>query len=205
MKFSILVGEGITDGTVSCDDKTYGERDFTSNAPTDKWEHIWAIHYDSVNNVNSIEWKTTKPEGREASTEMSNELRDYYNAWARAECEKIEAEIAAAKQTQQDTDDAEYLSEWGEWGTVAERKQARSMRDDLLTATDHYEYITSLKNDEWDTFRQWVRDLPETYASPLDITFGRLPSGYNTGAFGCYELFKSAVQKGKDIKARFSG
>ena len=205
MKFSIIVGQDITDGTVSCDGKTYGERDFTSNAPTDKWEHIWAIHYDSVNNVNCIEWKQSKPEGREASTEMSNELRDYYNAWARAECEKIETEIAEEELAQQNADDADYLSEWDNWGTIAERKQARSMRDELLEVTDHHEYITSLKNDEWDTFRQWVRDLPATFASPLDITFENLPSGYNTNVFGCYETFKSAVQKGKDIKARLSG
>jgi|TARA_B100001094_G_scaffold329172_1_gene391320 hypothetical protein len=205
MKFFILVGESSTDGTVMYGDRIYGDRDFTSNAPTDKWEHIWAVRYDSVNNVNCIEWKTTKPEGREASTEMSNELRDYYNVWARTECDKIEAEIAAATQAQQDKEDTEYLSEWDNWGTIAERKQARSMRDDLLEVTDHHEYITSLKNNEWDTFRQWVRDLPATFASPLDITFESLPSGYNTNVFGSYESFKSAVQKGKDIKARLSG
>ena len=205
MKFSILVGESSTDGTVMYGDRIYGDRDFTSNAPTDKWEHIWAVRYDSVNNVNCIEWKTTKPEGREASTEMSNELRDYYNVWARTECDKIEAEIAEATQAQQDKEDTEYVTEWDNWGTIAERKQARSMRDDLLEVTDHHEYITSLKNNEWDTFRQWVRDLPATFASPLDITFENLPSGYNTNVFGCYESFKSAVQKGKDIKARLSG
>jgi len=205
MKFSILVGESFTDGTVSYGDRIYGERNFVSNAPTDKWEHVWAVRYDSVNNINLIEWKSTKPEGREASTEMSDELRDYYNVWARTECDKIEAEIAEKVQAQQDAADADYLSEWDNWGTIAERKQARSMRDDLLEVTDHHEYITSLKNDEWDTFRQWVRDLPATFASPLDITFENLPSGYNTNVFGCYETFKSEVQKGKDIKARLSG
>ena len=205
MKFSILVGESSTDGTVMYGDRLYGERNFVSNAPTDKWEQVWAVRYDSINNVNCIEWKTTKPEGREASTEMSNELRDYYNVWARTECDKIEEEIAAATQAQQDKEDTEYLTEWDEWGTISERKQARSMRDDLLEVTDHHEYIASLKNNEWDTFRQWVRDLPATFASPLDITFENLPSGYNTNVFGCYESFKSAVQKGKDIKARLSG
>ena len=205
MKFSIIVGESSTDGTVMYGDRIYGERDFSSNAPTDKWIHVWAVHYDSVNNVNFIEWKTTKPEGREASTEMSNDLRDYYNVWARTECDKIEAEIEAAKQAQQDKEDTEYLTEWGEWGTIAERKQARSMRDELLLATDPYEYITSIKSAEWDSFRDWVRKLPETFSSPLDITFESLPSGYNTNVFGCYESFKSDVQKGKDIKARLSG
>lgn len=205
MKFSILVGESSTDGTVSYGDRIYGERNFVSNAPTDKWEHVWAINYDSVNSINCIEWKSTKPNVREASTEMSDELRDYYNVWARTECDKIEEEIAAATQAQQDKEDTEYLTEWDEWGTISERKQARSMRDDLLEVTDHHEYIASLKNDEWDTFRQWVRDLPATFASPLDITFENLPSGYNTNVFGCYETFKSAVQKGKDIKARLSG
>tara|TARA_E500000331_G_scaffold238752_1_gene229073 strand:+ start:3572 stop:4189 length:618 start_codon:yes stop_codon:yes gene_type:complete len=205
MKFSILVGDTPIDGTVSYGDKIYGKRDFASNAPTDKWEHVWAVRYDSVNNVNCIEWKTTKPEGREASTEMSNELRDYYNVWARTECDKIEAEIAAATQAQQDTEDAEYLSQWNTWGTVAESKPSRSSRDALLLATDPYEYVTSIKSAEWDTFRTWVRNLPETFASPLDITFQSLPSGYNTNVFGCYESFKSDVQKGKDIKARLSG
>ena len=204
MKFSILVGESSTDGTVSYgENRIYSDRDFSSNAPTDKWEHVWAIHYDSVNSINCIEWKRSKPAG--ASTEMSDELRDYYNVWARTECEKIEAEIEAATQAQQDTDDAEYLAEWNTWGTVAESKPPRSDRDALLLATDPYEYITSIKSAEWDAFRTWVRNLPETFASPLDITFESLPSGYNTTVFGCYESFKSAVQKGKDIKARLSG
>ena len=203
MKFSILVGESSTDGTVSYgENRIYSDRDFSSNAPTDKWEHVWAIHYDSVNSINCIEWKRSKPAG--ASTEMSDELRDYYNVWARTECEKIEAEIEAAKQAQQDTEDAEYLSEWDTWGTVAESKPPRSDRDSLLLATDPYEYITSLKSAEWDAFRKWVRDLPSTFASPLDITFENLPSGYNTNVFGCYESFKSWVQKGKDIKVRLS-
>ena len=204
MKFSILVGESSTDGTVSYgENRIYSDRDFSSNAPTDKWEHVWAIHYDSVNSINCIEWKRSKPAG--ASTEMSDELRDYYNVWARTECEKIEAEIEAATQAQQDADDAEYLAEWNTWGTVAESKPPRSDRDALLLATDPYEYITSIKSAEWDVFRTWVRNLPETFASPLDITFESLPSGYNTTVFGCYESFKSAVQKGKDIKARLSG
>ena len=204
MKFSILVGESSTVGTVSYgENRIYSDRDFSSNAPTDKWEHVWAIHYDSVNSINCIEWKRSKPAG--ASTEMSDELRDYYNVWARTECEKIEAEIEAAKQAQQDTEDAEYLSEWDTWGTVAESKPPRSDRDSLLLATDPYEYITSIKSAEWDSFRDWVRKLPETFSSPLDITFENLPSGYNTNVFGCYESFKSGVQKGKDIKVRLSG
>ena len=202
MKFSILVGEFSTDGEVMYGDRHYIERDFTSNAPTDKWEHVWALHYDSDNNVNSIEWKPTKPHDLEVSLTMSDELRDYYNEWASTECDKIEAEIAAATQAQQDKEDTEYLTEWDNWGTVTEKKRSRSMRDDLLVATDHHEYITSLKNSEWDTFRQWVRDLPATFASPLDITFENLPSGYNTSVLSCYESFKSAVQEGKDIKAR---
>ncbi len=64
MKFSILVGESSTDGTVSYgENRIYSDRDFSSNAPTDKWEHVWAIHYDSVNSINCIEWKRSKPAG----------------------------------------------------------------------------------------------------------------------------------------------
>ena len=46
MKFSIIVGESSTDGTVMYGDRIYGERNFVSNAPTDKWEHVWAVRYD---------------------------------------------------------------------------------------------------------------------------------------------------------------
>ena len=74
-------------------------------------------------------------------------------------------------------DDAEDMSNWPDFqenAVAATATQVRAERDALLVASDHMALADRI-TDEWRTYRQALRDLPETEGFP-DVTFPTPPS-----------------------------
>jgi hypothetical protein len=74
-------------------------------------------------------------------------------------------------------EDAEDMSNWPDFQSdpvAATSTQVRARRDELLAASDHMALADRI-TDEWRTYRQALRDLPEQDGFP-DVTFPVAPS-----------------------------
>ena len=74
-------------------------------------------------------------------------------------------------------DDDASISDWPDFQAdpvVASAIQVRAQRDALLAASD-YMALADRITDEWRTYRQALRDLPEQDGFP-DVTFPVVPS-----------------------------
>ena len=74
-------------------------------------------------------------------------------------------------------DDAEDMSNWPDFQAdpvAATAIQVRERRDELLAASDHMALADRI-TDEWRTYRQALRDLPQQDGFP-DVTFPVAPS-----------------------------
>ena len=74
-------------------------------------------------------------------------------------------------------DDAEDMSNWPDFQddpVAATAIQVRERRDELLAASDHMALADRI-TDEWRTYRQALRDLPQQDGFP-DVAFPVAPS-----------------------------
>ena len=75
-------------------------------------------------------------------------------------------------------EDAEDMSNWPDFQVdpvAASATQVRALRDELLAASD-YMALADRITDEWRTYRQALRDVPQQTNFPNSITWPTEPS-----------------------------
>ena len=89
---------------------------------------------------------------------------DYWNTT------KLGAEPTLASLDAQISDE-EIISEY-KWGEI------RAKRNQLLKDSDYTmlkDYPTTVSEQEWTTYRQSLRDIPQTFSNPDDVTYPDKP------------------------------
>ena len=74
-------------------------------------------------------------------------------------------------------DDAEDMSNWPDFqesALVASAIQVRAIRDERLSASDTMALADRI-TDDWRTYRQALRDVPEQAGFPTDVTWPIVP------------------------------
>ena len=66
----------------------------------------------------------------------------------------------------------------------------------MLTASDPYLLLSHLDSTGWEEWRQWVRDLPQTYDAPMNITtWSEPPANANDVVINNYSKFNATAKQ----------
>lgn len=179
MKFSILIADNITDGSVGYEGRVICDIDLINENFLD--QRIWAIQYDDtvVPPVNDIEYQPSigDPEEKNLPTSLTEEQVQSYGEWARTKVDAAFAKEEAAKELHKYHNDYGQFSRWEFWDASDE---PRIKRDELLAISDPYITVPSLDANGWESWRQWVRNLPSLFPTPLDIEWVDPPANAST-------------------------
>lgn len=207
MKYRIIVGKERDDGLL-----TYGDNTFLhlplieESAP--EWKDIWAINYDDTVDPVLNDVEVTPPEALSDPSNnrptrdlfMSPDEITFFNNWVETRATEQLGILQANADAEQTEQNELLLAKYGIWGIGHNNIDSnRRNRDGLLMASDSYE-LPHLKTAEWDTFRQWLRNLPQTNPDPLTIQFPELPAGANQVLIIAYEKWRSRINKVIAIK-----
>ena len=108
-----------------------------------------------------------------------------------------EAETAVKddEERQQKLDDEAWMRDYTTW-TVGIKKS----RDELLSLSDPYVLLSNLDDTGWETWRQWVRDLPQQYDAPMKIdSWTEPPTNANNLVAEVYTNFKIRCETAKKL------
>ena len=158
MKFYLMRGNGAHDGVVAFNvDEPYYDEDFSEDIE----DYIWCMKYNdeiapAVSNV-----ETSDGDNRALTQEEITK----YSAIAERLYNEITERYAAEDAEEQKREDVEFMTPYLTWTT-----RAKLYRDEILTVSDPYLLLSHLDSTGWEEWRQWVRDLPQTYDAPMNIT-----------------------------------
>lgn len=173
MKFSIIFGAFPNEGSINCNGILMGDLDLTSVEGVHP--NTMAYQYDDENlpNYNGIEYYPhLDPEALGLPTQLTAEQAQYWYDWARTKCESAAAQDEAERQYVQYQADYKLYHQWEGWDISS---LPREKRDELLHLSDCYSLLPNLDATGWEAWRVWLRNLPATTATPMDITEWREP------------------------------
>lgn len=207
MRYYILIGADSEDGTI-----TYCENDeealtFTGQNFLGIFDpKIWIIRYDDQNNINEIEYvlngKQINPEDYGLPSRITDDKLSEYSDWARTKYQSLVAIQEARRITEQYNQDRQTYLPYLSWDEYSEAKKAR---DRLLQTSDPYILLPNLDGTGWESWRQWVRDLPELYQRPIDIDEWKdLPSNANLIIIDAYDGFKRSIARAKELSEKYT-
>jgi len=188
MKFYLMRGEGAQDGVVAFNsDECYINQDFSENIE----DYIWCMKYNDeiAPAVSIVETSDgdNRPLTQEEVTKYSALAETLYN-----ECREHDLASIAA---QQKKDDEEYMAPYIAW-----TPRSKMSRDEMLTASDPYLLLSNLDSTGWEEWRQWVRDLPQTYDAPMNITtWNDPPANANDVVINNYSKFQRNCERTKTL------
>ena len=100
-----------------------------------------------------------------------------------------------SQQKEQRRDDEEYMAPYIAW-----TPRSKMSRDEMLTASDPYLLLSHLDSTGWEEWRQWVRDLPQTYDAPMNITtWSDPPANANDVVINNYSKFRRNCERTKTL------
>lgn len=186
MKFYLMRGEGANDGQVAFNvDQLYINQDFSEDIE----DYIWCMRYNDeiVPAVSVIE--TSDGDNRSLTQEEVTK----YSAIAETLYNKLRDQDLADRAAEQREDDEEYMAPYIAW-----TPRSKMTRDEMLTASDPYLLLSHLDSSGWEEWRQWVRDLPQTYDAPMNITtWSEPPANANEIVTNDYNHFKRNCERAK--------
>ena len=181
-------GKADCDGQVQWNsDKYHGMKNFLEEID----EEYWCIRYDdeSVPAISDIELSN----GEHKSLDQ-DEINTFSvlaeRLWNEAEkaVEEQEAEL-------QRLDDEDYMRNYITW-TI----RAKKSRDEMLASSDPYLLLSNLDDTGWETWRQWVRDLPQQYDAPINIdSWIEPPANANDMVVDIFTKFKRNCETSKKL------
>ena len=188
MKFYLMRGEGAHDGVVAFNvDEPYFDQDFSEDIE----DYIWCMKYNdeiapAVSNIETSDGDN-RPLTQEEITKYSALAETLYN-----ECRD---RVSAERAEEQRRDDEEYMAPYIAW-----TPRSKMSRDEMLTASDPYLLLSHLDSTGWEEWRQWVRDLPQTYDAPMNITtWSEPPANANDVVTNNYGKFKRNCERTKTL------
>ena len=188
MKFYLMRGNGAHDGVVAFNvDEPYYDEDFSEDIE----DYIWCMKYNdeiapAVSNV-----ETSDGDNRALTQEEITK----YSAIAERLYNEITERYAAEDAEEQKREDVEFMTPYLTWTT-----RAKLYRDEILTASDPYLLLSHLDSTGWEEWRQWVRDLPQTYDAPMNITtWSEPPANANDVVINNYSKFKRNCERTKTL------
>ena len=179
-------GDGAHDGVVAFNvDEPYFDQDFSEDIE----DYVWCMKYNDeiAPAVSTIE--TSDGDNRP----LTQEELTKYSAIAERLYNEITERYAAADAEEQKREDVEFMTPYLTWTT-----RAKLYRDEILTASDPYLLLSHLDSTGWEEWRQWVRDLPQTYDAPMNITtWIDPPANANDVVTNNYSKFKRNCERTK--------
>ena len=108
---------------------------------------------------------------------------------------EAETVVKEDEERQQKLDDEAWMRDYTTW-TVGIKKS----RDELLSLSDPYVLLSNLDDTGWETWRQWVRDLPQQYDAPMKIdSWTEPPTNANNLVAEVYTNFKIRCETAKKL------
>lgn len=204
MKFKLIIGNDPTDGTLQFEDNTDVFIDMNLTEQFDS--KVWAISYDDKLGINHIEYHLNgNPISHEdygLSDKLTLEEAARYYEWCRTKYDALKARVEAEKIIEQYESDKERYTPWLSWDYSSSPKLKR---DNLLALSDPYILLANLDGTGWESWRQWIRNLPQAYPRPIDIVEWKpLPSNANTAITTAYESFQSRIAKAKELSEQYA-
>ena len=189
MKFFLMRGNGANDGVVSFGDNeyTYTKLDFSEDID----EQFWSIRYDDevIPAINDAELSTMhhRPLDQEEINTLGVLAERLYN-------EAKDADDALRAEEQR-LDDEKFFGPYKTWSL-----QSKKSRDGLLSSSDPYILLSNLDDTGWEEWRQWVRDLPQTYDAPMKISsWIEPPTNANNIVVSAYNTFKRRCETSNNL------
>ena len=193
MKFFLMRGEGAHDGTVAYNaDQYYSDKDFSNDIE----DYIWSMKYNdevapAVSYIETIDGDPRALTQEEISKYAPIAERLYIQA------------IAVDKEEQyqeQKRDDLEFMTPYLTWSWRAKRS-----RDEMLSGSDPYLLLSNLDSTGWEEWRQWVRDLPQQFELPMNITtWVDPPANANAVVGNAYIKFKRNCESTKRMHNHYN-
>jgi len=188
MKFYLMRGEGARDGVVAYNvDWYYTDRDFSDDIE----DYIWSMKYNDeiAPAVSYLEPVDGDPRA------LTQEEISKYSVIAEKLFNEAKAAIEAQAYEIQKSEDLEFMTPYLTWTWRAKRS-----RDEMLSGSDPYLLLSNLDSTGWEEWRQWVRDLPQNFEYPMDITtWIDPPANCNAVAGNAYRKFKRNCESTKKM------
>lgn len=203
MKFNLIIGNDPSDGVLQFENN---ETVFININFTEQFDSkVWSISYDDELGINNIEYHLNgNPISHEdygLSDKLSLEEASRYYEWCRTKYLALEARMNAERIIEQYESDKEQYTPWLSWDYS---NAPKLKRDNLLSLSDPYILLPNLDGSGWESWRQWIRNLPQIYQRPIDIDEWKpLPSNANTMIKSSYESFKDRVAKAKSLSEQY--
>ena len=154
-------------------------------------EEYWCIRYDDESVPAESDIELSNGEHRPLNQDEINTFSVLAERlWNEAEkaVEEQEAEL-------QRLDDEDYMRNYITW-TI----RAKKSRDEMLASSDPYLLLSNLDDTGWETWRQWVRDLPQQYDAPMKIdSWTEPPTNANNLVAEVYTNFKIRCETAKKL------
>ena len=188
MKFFLMRGRTDYDGQVQWNSNKYhGMKNFLEEIG----EEYWCIRYDDESVPAESDIELSNGEHRSLNQDEINTFSVLAERlWNEAEkaVEEQEAEL-------QRLDDEDYMRNYITW-TI----RAKKSRDEMLASSDPYLLLSNLDDTGWETWRQWVRDLPQQYDAPMKIdSWTEPPTNANNLVAEVYTNFKIRCETAKKL------
>ena len=188
MKFFLMRGRTDYDGQVQWNSNKYhGMKNFLEEIG----EEYWCIRYDDESVPAESDIELSNGEHRSLNQDEINTFSVLAERlWNEAEkaVEEQEAEL-------QRLDDEDYMRNYITW-TI----RAKKSRDEMLASSDPYLLLSNLDDTGWETWRPWVRDLPQQYDAPINIdTWIEPPANANDMVLDIFTKFKRNCETSKKL------
>jgi len=188
MKFFLMRGRTDYDGQVQWNSNKYhGMKNFLEEIG----EEYWCIRYDDESVPAESDIELSNGEHRSLNQDEINTFSVLAERlWNEAEkaVEEQEAEL-------QRLDDEDYMRNYITW-TI----RAKKSRDEMLASSDPYLLLSNLDDTGWETWRQWVRDLPQQHDAPMNIdSWTEPPTNANDMVVDIFTKFKRNCETSKKL------
>lgn len=204
MKFKLIIGNDPSDGVLQFENNPDV---FINMNLTEQFDSkVWAISYDDELGINNIEYHLNgNPINHEdygLPNNLTLEEASRYYEWCRTKYDALKARLNAERIIEQYESDKEQYTPWLSWDYS---NSPKLKRDNLLALSDPYILLANLDGTGWESWRQWIRNLPQSYQRPIDIVEWRpLPSNASTTIITAYESFQSRIAKAKELSEQYA-
>jgi len=207
MKFKIYTGIEPFDGSILWEGVWYSGKDWQNLEPQTHWNNVFMVEYDdTVDPV--VSYRQFDPEkigpDEDCIVSLNPIQEEYFKAFATEQGELSKAEVEREELEHLEKIEREYFEPYLEWG-----EYPRKRRDHLLHDSDPYvtlpHFVEGDTYDAWNSWRQWLRDLPSIFATPLDIdTWREPPRDASSVVLSDYKGFKEKVEECIKMNARWN-
>ena len=167
--------------------KYYGMRNFLEEID----EKYWCIRYNDE--IAPAESDTELSTGEHRS--LTQDEINTFSALAERLWNEAEKAVEEQDAELQRLDDEDYMRNYITWST-----RAKKSRDEMLASSDPYILLSNLDDTGWETWRQWVRDLPQQYDAPINIdSWIEPPTNANDMVVDIFTKFKRNCETSKKL------